>query len=134
MQGLHHRLEFVDGAGYWVPRLRGEKTDGVVPPVITQTSRDQMPVVNERMCWHELHRSDAQPREVIDHGRRPQRRISTPQCGGHVGMTECKSLYMYFVNDGAMPRCTRRPVCPPGECWIDHNSLQHAGRTIAAIV
>jgi hypothetical protein len=75
VQLRQHRLELRDdfmrwrsgGVHHGVAVVRGQERDGVVTPVVPQTSFGEAAVGDELMTRHELNGSDAQRGEVIDH-------------------------------------------------------------------
>ena len=56
VQGLDHGLEFADGVGCQIARLKCKKSDGVVSPVVAQAAFHELAVVHEAVHRHELDR------------------------------------------------------------------------------
>ncbi len=60
MQGLDHGLEFADGLSRHIPRLERKKSDGVITPIVAQTSLHELTVVDERVNRHKFDRGHSQ--------------------------------------------------------------------------
>ena len=50
-------------------RIRGEKADRIVAPVIHQPAFEQMAIVDRRMDRQQLDRGDAEANQIVDHCR-----------------------------------------------------------------
>ncbi len=72
------------------------------------------------MNGQELNCSDAQTLEVINHRLRGQPQIGTAERWGDIGMALRSPLYVRFVDDGLLPRNSRRAVALPGEGFFDN--------------
>jgi hypothetical protein len=73
VQILDHLLELADHiAGILriggVARVRGEKTQGVVAPIIAQALVDEVAIVQKIMHRHQFERGDAQALQMLDDG------------------------------------------------------------------
>src|SRR5580658_3619495 len=115
MQGLDHGLEFVDRARRQVTRLRRKKTNGVVSPVIAQSTFHKMAIVHKTMDGHEFNRSDSQPGEVFDYRSGCQSCIGSAQVRRNVRMTLSESFDVEFVNQGIVPGDSRTRIRSPGK-------------------
>src|ERR1700720_2242080 len=133
MQSLDHRLEFANRTGRQVARLKGEKADGVVAPVIAQTSFYELPVVYEAVHRHEFDRSHSQAGEIFKYRGTGQAGIGTAQVRWNVGVAHGEALYVQLVNQGLVPGNAGRPVGAPGESRVDHTILRHARGVVTFI-
>ena len=81
VQRPHHGLELVDhplAPPGGIAVVGGEKTDGVVPPVIAKAPFDQTVVVDELVDGHQLDSGDAQTVEMLDHRRVSDAGVGAP--------------------------------------------------------
>src|SRR6266536_5434917 len=78
VKAAHHRLEFGDLLAQLpatgVLRMRREKSDRIVAPVIRQPAIDQDFVVNMRMHWQQFDRGHAKSFQIINSRRAAERR------------------------------------------------------------
>src|ERR1700684_4153669 len=92
-----------------------------------------MTVVDESMDRQKLHRGDANPANVIDHGRVGQSAISAAQFFRYGWVKFGVAPHMHFVDDGSIPRHAWRSPIAPRKGRIDHTAARHKGRTVAII-
>jgi hypothetical protein len=132
VQGLDQVLEFVETTAGGIAWIGGEVADGIVAPVVFQSSVEQMTVVDESLYRQELHRGDAQALEVVDDRRRAQPGIGAAHFGRNMRVQAGEALDVQLIDDGLMPGNIGRAVPVPIKAGIDHLALEHAGRAVAA--
>src|SRR5580658_3063025 len=119
-----------------VARVRGEKTDAVVAPVVGQPFFQKIAVVDKEMDREQLHRSYSKLFDVLDHWLRPQPRISAAQAFFKAGELFGEAFYVGLINNGVVkrqPELTQHTLAVPIEIWIDYHALRHEGGTIPLI-
>ena len=117
-----------------ISRLRREKCDGVVAPVVHQTLLDQIAVIDEAVHWQQFDGGDAEPFEMLDHRRRRQRAIGAAQVRRDVLAHLRQPLDVGFVDDGVGPWDERARFVPsPVEGLIHHHGFRHAPGIVAAV-
>ena len=137
VQRLHHALELAHGAlgrpVAGVAALGREVAEGAVAPVVAQAPVLQEAVVAGRVHRHELHRRDAQPPEVADHGGVGQAGVGAARGVGHLGVQLGQALHVRLVEDGLAPGHLGRAVVAPVEDLVDDHRLGHARRVVPLI-
>ncbi len=133
VQRLDHRLEFVDRIARGITRVRREKADAVVAPVVAQAALDQRLVVDELVNGHQLDRGDAQALQMRDHRRGRQAGIGSAKLRPDRGMQLREALDVQFVDDRVLPRRLRPDIVAPGERGVDHAALGHRRCAVARI-
>ena len=113
--------------------LEREKSDGVIAPIVAQTSLYKLAVVYETVYRHKFDGSYSQAREIFDHGSGGQTRIRPTQLGGNIRLAHRESLYVEFVDDGLVPRDPGWGIRSPGESGVDHAVLRHSGGIVAPV-
>ena len=68
VQALYRCLEAGDRWGRQKTRIRREKADRIIAPVIHEPAFEQVAIVDRSVDREQLECSDAQAGEVIDHG------------------------------------------------------------------
>ena len=90
-------------------------------------------IVDERVDRHQLDCRDAEPPQVLEHGRGGERGILAAQLLRYVGVVDRQALDVQLVDDGLVPGRVGPPVVAPGECRIDDLALGHAERAVAIV-
>ncbi len=85
------------------------------------------------MDRQQLDRGDAEPLQMIDHGRRAQPAIGAAQLRGYVLAQLRQALDVGLVDDGVFPGNVRPRLATVHEGLVDHDGLQHAPRIVAAV-
>ena len=134
VQPRHGGAEGVERIVLRVARLRREKRQRVVAPVIHQLLLDQRAVVDQSVDRQQLDGGDAEPLEMLDHGRRRQAAIGAAQIGRHVFALLRQALDVRFIDDGVFPGDVRpRLAASPVEGFVDDDGLGHAARIVAPV-
>ena len=137
VQGAHHRLELLDlsagvGAGA-VLRVRRQKADGVVAPVVRQPLVDQRGVVGEVMHGHQFDCVDAQRFQVIDDHRMGDGGVRTADLFGNVRVRLGQPLDVRLVDHRVGVFVAGRAIDPPVEERVDDDGLGRAGRGVVVV-
>ena len=129
MQRPDHRLELGDlavrpGCG-GVAVVRGQEGDRVVTPVIRQAAVREPSLGHELVHRHQLDRGDAQPRQVLDHGRMGQPGVGAALPRRHQRMAQREAAHVRLVDEGLVIRGPRRLVVAPVERRVDDHVPRH---------
>ena len=133
VQRLHHRTEFRDllparaGGVAWVGR---EEAEGVVAPIVDETSFVQVAVGDEVVHGQELDRGDPEIDQVLQHGAGREAEVGPTQRLRNPWVPRRHALHVAFVDDGPTPRRARRPIVSPSARWIDDDRSGHARRAV----
>jgi hypothetical protein len=111
VQRTHHLAELANLrrriAMARILRVRRKESDGVVAPVIPQTSLDQESVVNELVDRHQLDGRDAELLQILDGRRMPEAGIGAADLGRQIVTHLGEALDVQFVDHAAMQRMPR---------------------------
>jgi hypothetical protein len=105
--------------------MRGEVTNWIVAPIVIQALLDEVLAVDELMHRHQLYRGHAEQEKMLDGCRVSEAGIRTAQLFRNAGLLHREALDVGFVDDGLVPRDTRRAVFPPVEGFVDDDGLGH---------
>ncbi len=137
VQRLDHGLELLHLlavlAGGAVGAVRRQESDGVVAPVVGQSVVDQMVVLHELVHRHQLHRSDAELAQVIDHGGMRQAGIGAADLGRDPRVVDGQTLDVGLVDDALVVRRVRVAVVLPVEERVDDNRLHHVRAAVKVV-
>src|SRR5680860_320783 len=137
MKQLDHALELVKTAlgisRGGIRGLRRRESQGVVAPMILESSLHQLGLVAEGMDRQELHRSHAQCLQVGDRGgvRHPGIRPAQPL--RDLGMALGEVADVSLVDDRLSPRHLRRCVVAPVEAVVDDDGPGNVWRAVAEV-
>ena len=123
MERPHHRLEFGDralGSGRSVPRIRREKPERVIAPVVYAALLDEEVFVDVIMYREEFDRGDAELAQVFDRGWGGEAGVGAAQVFGHLRVSLGEPFDVEFVDDRFVPGGARRRVIAPVERGIDN--------------
>ena len=101
---LHEDLEGIQAFDAQIFRVRREKPDAVVSPVIAQPVLDQMPVLNKRVNGKKLDRRNAKIAQIVDHRRRGKSAERAARRFGHVRVAFREPGGMHLIDHGFMSR------------------------------
>ena len=137
MQGFHHPLEFSHcsarafvGHIVWVG---GEVGNGVVAPVVAQSSVDQISGLHEVMHRHQLDSGDTELLQIVDRRRMHETGVGALQFRRDVRMECGEAFNVQFVDDGFVPRALQLTVTGPVEEGLLDDALGHEGRAIRIV-
>ena len=126
-----HRFELAEDAlarPGCVTVVGSEIADGIVTPVISQPSLDQIVVVHELVDRHEFDSRDAETLEMLDNGRVCDTGIGAPLRRGDFGVLPRQAAYVGLVDNGVLPGRSGPAVISPLEGGVDHDRLRHRSR------
>jgi hypothetical protein len=131
MQAGDHVLKLRDPALGQEARLRREKAQRLVAPVIDEPTVGQEPVVEKGVDGQQFHRGDAETGVVLQHriGRDAEKGARV----GHVAALHGQALGVAFVDHGVGDRRAGRRVGAPAEGGILDHAARHEGRAVAAV-
>ena len=107
--GDSRRVQSVDSRAHLRPaarreaRIGGEHRDGVVPPIVAEPERRQMPLVDPRRKRHELDGGHTQSSQIFDRSFMRQSRKGAANCVRYVEVPRGEAAHMHFVNDEVSP-------------------------------
>ena len=137
VEGAHHHLELADALqrlqGRGEAEVRGEIRERVVAPVIAQALLHQVPLVGVVMDGHQLHRGDAQARQVPDRRLGAEAEEGPAQRFGNAAVELRVALDVQLVDDRFMPRRAERPIVAPGERRVHDRGEGRIGRAVAFV-
>ena len=110
--------------------MRSEIADRIVPPVVAQAALDQFVVVHELVHGQQLDCRHAKRVKVLDHCRRGEAGIGSPQLRRHVWVARRETLHVQLVDDRAMPGRLGRSVVSPIEVRADDDVLRHRSAAV----
>ena len=128
-----HFLELGNLAAGQVARVRGEKGDAVVAPVVVQAFVQQVLVVDEGVNRQQLDAGDAQLLDVLEQLVVGQAGKGAAQFFRHCRVAHADAAGVRFINDRAFPGDRHTLVAAPGEGRVDHLAFGHEGRAVALI-
>ena len=131
-----HLLEFAQRVGHVgsVARVRREKADRVVAPIVFEALLEQVIVVDEGVNRHELNGRDAQRFDVVHDGFRAQSGVKASELLVDLRVQLGEALDVRLVDDRAFPRNGSAPIfAMPIEIRIDDDGLRHEGRAVAFV-
>ena len=102
MQG-RNRLAQIGQPARRQPRVERHEGDRVVSPGIGQPERAEMALVDPGRDRHQLDSRYAEPGQMLEHGRMPQRRQPAALVLGNVGMAHGEGPHLQFVDQPAWP-------------------------------
>ncbi len=128
---LQHLLATLPAGGVGV--VRCEEADRVVAPVVGQAPLDQVVVLHELVHRHQLHGGDAEPAQVLDHGRVGQPRVGAADRRGDVRVVDGQALDVGLVDDRLVVGGPRVPVVLPVEEGVGDDGLHHVGGAVLVV-
>src|SRR5262249_8352583 len=137
MQPLHHLLELTylltGGAARRETRIRREKANRAVSPVVAQSARQQARLGNGMMNRHQFDCGNPQPFEMFQRrlGARPQ--IGSALRLGNLRMTGGKALDVEFIKYGVAPANSRGSIVSPLKSRIDHDAFWNRSGVVAIV-
>src|SRR5579885_641642 len=96
-------------------RVRGEKSDGAVPPGVAQPEVDQTALRYRVMNRQKLDRRYPELAQMLDHRSASERQIRSANVGWQRGMKPRETLDVDFVDHRVIPFGARRTVVFPVE-------------------
>ena len=99
--------------------MRGEKSDGVVAPVIRQVTSLQGWIIDELVDRHQFNGRDAKILQVFDDRRMSDPCVGAAQLFRHVRVQHGHAAYMCLVNDCLGIPVVRATVIAPVEGLVD---------------
>ena len=142
MQRLHHLAEFLQHRARIIavrslcqPGIGAEKPQGVVAPVIVQTTLSQVRLVDAILDRQQRQRGHPQRFEMFNRRRRSQPCIGAAQTGCDTGMLHRKALHMDFVQHHIGRSMARRVQARAQrrQQGFGHPRLQGLHRVVAAV-
>ena len=136
MQPRDHLLEFAQRVGHVgsVARIRREKADRAIAPIVFEALLEQIIVVDEGMDRHELDGRDAERLDVVHDGLGAEPGVKAPELLVDLGVQLGEAFDMRLVDDGGFPRNVSAPILAvPIEVWIDDDGLRDEGRAVALV-
>ena len=125
VEGANHGLELGDHLarllGKGIVMVRGEKTEGVIAPVVAQPQVAQAIVLQELVDGHELDGGNAKLFEVVNDGRVGHAGIRAAELFRHVRMSHGHALDVGFVDDLFVIRNMRAVVAAPVKEGVNHH-------------
>ena len=137
VQGFHHFLELRDllaaDAERGKARVRREKADGVVAPIIAQAAILQMAVRDRVMHRHQFNGGHTEPLEIANDGGMRQPRIRSAQARRHGRMAAGEAFDVRFVDDGFMKWNVGRLIAAPVEKRVNDDGFGDVWRAVAVV-
>ena len=138
VQLAHHALELLHllaaVAARGVGVVRREEADGVVAPVVAEALVDQVLVVHELVCGHELERGDPELAQVLDDRGVRDGRVGAANLLRNVGVRHREALHVGLVDDARAVGGARRAVALPVEVGVDDDAEHGVRRRVEVVL
>ena len=137
MQSLHHVFKLVDhlirATCRGITGFRCEKRQCVVAPVIAQSMRNQVAIIDMIMHGHQFHSRDTQFLQMINRRTGCQSGVSSTQRFRYLWIQPGKSFHMHLIDQSLVPWCTRMSVVAPAKLRIHHDTQRRTPCIVAKI-
>src|SRR5258708_23609413 len=133
VQSRYRRSKCIERPVHGVARLRGEESQRVVAPIVTQARLDQMPTIDKCVDRQQFDCSHAEALEMFDHRGGGKAAIRPAPQRRHVLAKLGDSVDGGFV-DACGPPWNRGPAFfAPGKGFVDDHTLGHTTRIVAPV-
>ena len=133
MQAPHRSADGTQSVLADVARLRREKGQGLVAPVVAQLALDQRAVLHPGMHRQQLDGGDAQLDQVVDQPRIGQGREGAALVELDIVAQHAQAAQVGLVNHRLRPGDARSAVLAPAEVARGYDGLGHSRRTVTAV-